>query len=107
MVGSKACCPDQVGRWSLRQCRGLVKLQHNKFCVLRLIVVHARGITPLRTSCADENEVYGTTGCHTDLFGFVTGHDHNVSSVTFMPSGDSIVSASRDKTIKMWEVSTG
>ena len=24
-----------------------------------------------------------------------------------MPSGDFIVSASRDKTIKMWEVSTG
>ena len=35
------------------------------------------------------------------------GHDHNVSSVTFLPSGDSILSCSRDKTIKMWEVSTG
>ena len=35
------------------------------------------------------------------------GHDHNVSSVTFVPSGDHIVSSSRDKTIKMWEVSTG
>jgi len=32
----------------------------------------------------------------------IAGHDHNVSSVTFMPSGDFIVSASRDKTIKMW-----
>lgn len=35
------------------------------------------------------------------------GHDHNVSSVAIMPSGDHIVSASRDKTIKMWEVATG
>ena len=42
------------------------------------------------------------------LFVFLlTGHDHNVSSVAFMPSGDYIVSASRDKTIKMWEVATG
>ena len=35
------------------------------------------------------------------------GHDHNVSSVTFVPSGDFLVSASRDKTIKIWEVATG
>ncbi|GFS10919.1 lissencephaly-1 homolog [Elysia marginata] len=35
------------------------------------------------------------------------GHDHNVSSVTFLPSGDFVVSSSRDKTIKMWEVATG
>lgn len=35
------------------------------------------------------------------------GHDHNVSSVAIMPNGDHIVSASRDKTIKMWEVATG
>jgi len=30
-----------------------------------------------------------------------------VSSVTFVPNGDFILSSSRDKTIKMWEVSTG
>lgn len=36
-----------------------------------------------------------------------SGHDHNVSSVAIMPNGDHIVSASRDKTIKMWEVATG
>lgn len=41
------------------------------------------------------------------LFVFKTGHDHNVSSVTFLPSGDYLVSSSRDKTIKMWEVATG
>ena len=35
------------------------------------------------------------------------GHDHNVSSVSFLPTGDYIVSSSRDKTIKMWEVQTG
>lgn len=42
-----------------------------------------------------------------DPFVFLTGHDHNVSSVAIMPNGDHIVSASRDKTIKMWEVATG
>ena len=44
-----------------------------------------------------------------NLFGFllIQGHDHNVSSVMFLPNGDFIVSASRDKTIRMWEVSTG
>ena len=35
------------------------------------------------------------------------GHDHNVSSVAFTPSGDHVVSGSRDRTIKIWEVSTG
>lgn len=36
------------------------------------------------------------------------GHDHNVSSVAFIPpSCDYLLSASRDKTIKMWEVGTG
>lgn len=35
------------------------------------------------------------------------GHDHNVTGVAFMPNGDFVISASRDKTIKMWEVTTG
>jgi platelet-activating factor acetylhydrolase IB subunit alpha len=35
------------------------------------------------------------------------GHDHTVSSVKFTPSGDHVVSASRDKTIRLWEVATG
>jgi platelet-activating factor acetylhydrolase IB subunit alpha len=39
-------------------------------------------------------------------YNFIVGHDHNVSSVTFTPSGDHIISCSRDKTIKIWEVST-
>uniref|UniRef100_A0A3Q2FJJ6 Uncharacterized protein n=1 Tax=Cyprinodon variegatus TaxID=28743 RepID=A0A3Q2FJJ6_CYPVA len=43
----------------------------------------------------------------TDRTVSLSGHDHNVSSVAIMPNGDHIVSASRDKTIKMWEVATG
>jgi platelet-activating factor acetylhydrolase IB subunit alpha len=35
------------------------------------------------------------------------GHDHSVSAVRFTPSGDMLVSASRDKTIRVWEVASG
>lgn len=35
------------------------------------------------------------------------GHEHNVSCVTFTPSGDYLYSCSRDKTIKKWDVNTG
>ncbi|KAG4305038.1 hypothetical protein PORY_001713 [Pneumocystis oryctolagi] len=36
------------------------------------------------------------------------GHDHSISSVKFLPpNGDRIVSVSRDKNIKIWEISTG
>ena len=35
------------------------------------------------------------------------GHDHNISSVTMIPSTDIIASSSSDKTIKLWEMSTG
>ncbi|ORY31121.1 dynein regulator [Rhizoclosmatium globosum] len=35
------------------------------------------------------------------------GHDEVVSAVAFTPSGDFLVSASRDKTVKVWEVATG
>ena len=35
------------------------------------------------------------------------GHDHNVSSVIFTPQGDFLISSSRDKTIKFWEIATG
>jgi platelet-activating factor acetylhydrolase IB subunit alpha len=35
------------------------------------------------------------------------GHDHTVSAVKFLPGGDFLMSASRDKTIRIWEVATG
>jgi platelet-activating factor acetylhydrolase IB subunit alpha len=45
----------------------------------------------------------------------LTGHDHSVSAVRFVPSGAAgspssgnlLVSASRDKTLRIWDVSTG
>ncbi|KAK9317267.1 WD40-repeat-containing domain protein [Lipomyces starkeyi] len=35
------------------------------------------------------------------------GHDHTVSCVKFLPDGERIVSASRDKTLRIWAVKTG
>ncbi|KAI9035104.1 nuclear distribution protein nudF [Aspergillus affinis] len=35
------------------------------------------------------------------------GHDHIVSAVKFMPSGDLLLSASRDEDIRVWDVTTG
>lgn len=35
------------------------------------------------------------------------GHDHSISTVRFTPDGERLVSASRDKTIRIWEVSSG
>ena len=37
----------------------------------------------------------------------MTGHDHTISSIRFTPSGTHLVSASRDKCIRVWEVKTG
>jgi platelet-activating factor acetylhydrolase IB subunit alpha len=41
---------------------------------------------------------------HNDYLCFKTlfGHNHNVSQVLFTPEGDSVISCSRDKTIKLW-----
>lgn len=35
------------------------------------------------------------------------GHDHSVSSVRFMPGDDLIISASRDKSIRVWNIAMG
>ena len=35
------------------------------------------------------------------------GHDHSISTVRFTHDGERLVSASRDKTIRVWEVSSG
>ncbi|KAG8801925.1 protein with putative role during mitosis [Serendipita sp. 399] len=35
------------------------------------------------------------------------GHDHSVSTVRFIPGDDSIISASRDKTLRVWDVASG
>jgi platelet-activating factor acetylhydrolase IB subunit alpha len=35
------------------------------------------------------------------------GHEHEVSSVEFMPGGDFLLSSSRDHTIKMWDTNSG
>lgn len=37
----------------------------------------------------------------------LTGHDHTISSVRFVSSGSHLISASRDKSIRIWEVKTG
>lgn len=43
----------------------------------------------------------GGAGCLRTL----RGHDHNVSCVAWVPpEGDTLVSCSRDQTIKFWEV---
>ena len=60
-------------------------------------------------ACVNHNDRFVTVSQCWSCFGLFLflGHDHNVSSVAIMPNGDHIVSASRDKTIKMWEVATG
>lgn len=35
------------------------------------------------------------------------GHDHSISSVRFLPGDDFIISASRDKSIRVWNIAMG
>jgi platelet-activating factor acetylhydrolase IB subunit alpha len=35
------------------------------------------------------------------------GHDHSVSAVKFMPGDDFLISAGRDRSIRVWDVKTG
>ena len=37
----------------------------------------------------------------------LNGHEHTVSFIEFMPDGNYIFSASRDKSIKYWEIQSG
>lgn len=37
----------------------------------------------------------------------LNGHEHSVSSVQYINNNDYILSGSRDKSIKLWEVATG
>lgn len=37
----------------------------------------------------------------------LVGHDHSISMARFLPNDEFIVSASRDKTIRIWEVANG
>ncbi|KAJ5075902.1 lissencephaly-1 [Anaeramoeba ignava] len=37
----------------------------------------------------------------------LTGHEHNVSGVAFVPKKPQVISCSRDNTIKLWDFSTG
>ena len=37
----------------------------------------------------------------------LTGHSHSVNSVAYSPDGKHIVSGSSDKTLKIWDSSTG
>ena len=46
----------------------------------------------------------GTTGIQMAI---LSGHTGGVGSLAFMPDGTSLVSASGDKTIKLWDVQTG
>lgn len=71
-----------------------------------------RGFECIRTMRGESGRRQAGRACAHRALGLrrpfdVAGHDHNVSSVAIMPDGDHLVSASRDKTIKMWEVATG
>lgn len=42
-----------------------------------------------------------------NLLHVLTGHSDSVSSICFSPCGNSVLSASQDKSIKEWDVKTG
>ena len=40
-------------------------------------------------------------------FKTLQGHEHEISSLEFLPGGDFLVSCSRDQTIKLWDSNSG
>jgi platelet-activating factor acetylhydrolase IB subunit alpha len=41
------------------------------------------------------------------VFKTLEGHEHEVSSVAFMNSGDFLLSCSRDVSIRVWDINSG
>ena len=39
-------------------------------------------------------------------FATLIGHEHSISSVSFLPRDNQVVSSSRDHTVRMWDVQT-
>ena len=71
--------------------------------------------TPLALTCLKDTLAAGlrsgdiitlnaTTGSQVAV---LSGHTNEVTSLTFLPDGTSLVSGSRDKTVKLWDVQTG
>lgn len=52
-------------------------------------------------------KLWDTSGSNYDCVKTLRGHDHNVSSVAFLGTGDFLISSSRDKTMKLWDISMG
>lgn len=39
-------------------------------------------------------------------FATLRGHEHTISSIAFLPGDNQLISASRDNTVRMWDVQT-
>ena len=93
---------ERRGEHSMMYCR-----IHTKLCANHLQSHTSISLSPSAASCSADMSIrlwnFQTYECMRTML----GHDHNVSSICFMPSGDFLLSASRDKTLKMWEVATG
>ena len=46
-------------------------------------------------------------GLNLSIFPDLIGHTNNVNCCAYSPDGKNIVTASRDKTVKLWEFKTG
>lgn len=77
------------------------------FIYVRLFANHDSSVIVTASCSADMSIKLWDFSQTFECFKTMLGHDHNVSSVAFVPAGDFVLTASRDKTIKMWEVATG